>query len=155
MSDADAFQRVNAAALRLLSYRPRSEAELRARLIRRFSSAVVDDVIGSLRGRSLLDDARFAQQWTDSRDAHRPRSATAVRRELVSKGIDRSLADEAVSDLDDEDSAYRAALPRARRLEEADLATFRRRLTGYLLRRGFTQSVARRTIIRLESEMGR
>ena len=47
--------------------------------------------------------------------------------------------------LDDEESAYRAGLRAAASLADADYTTFRRRLQGYLYRRGFSQAVIRRT----------
>ena len=71
----------------------------------------------------------------------------------MSKGIDRAVADEAVGGIDDEESAYRAGLAPARRLAQGELPTFRRRLWGYLRRRGYSPSVSRRTINRLWAEM--
>ena len=48
MNDSDSFERASAAALRLLSHRPRSEAETRTRLRRRFPAHVVERVMESL-----------------------------------------------------------------------------------------------------------
>ena len=149
MNDSDPSQRVRAAALRFLSYRPRSEAEVRARLRRRFPAPLVEQVITGLREQALVDDAGFARLWTDSRDSSKPRSAWAIKRELRAKGIDSGLAEEAVREIDDEDAAYRAAQPLARRVHGNGIAAFRRRLWGLLKRRGFSDSVARRVINRL------
>ncbi|MCH7786140.1 MAG: regulatory protein RecX [Chloroflexi bacterium] len=153
MSNSESFQRVNAAALRFLSYRPRSEAEVRTRLLRRFPSNVVEEVIESLSEQNLLDDTSFSRLWTDSRVSHRPRSAAAIKRELITKGVAKDVAEDAVRDVDDQDSAYRAGLKLARRLEQADLNVFRRKMWGYLHRRGFGGSVARRTVARLWDEL--
>ena len=152
MNDSESFQRANAAASRLLSYRPRSKALLRGRLSRRFPAHLVDRVIESLTEQALVDDVKFAELWTDSRDSLNPRSASAIRRELLSKGVAGDVADAAVRDIDDHDSAYRAGLGPARRLEQADVATFRRKLWGYLQRRGFSGSVTRHTIGQLLHE---
>jgi regulatory protein len=152
MSETDSFERASAAALRFLSYRPRSQGEVRARLRRGFPSGVVESVIESLAERSLLDDGKFARLWSNNRDALNPRSAAAIRRELISKGVPRDDAEAAVSDLDDQDSAYRAGLKPARRLQQGDFPTFRRKLWGYLRRRGFSESVTRHTIGRLWDE---
>ena len=149
MSDADPSQRARAATLRLLSYRPRSEAEVRVHLRRRFDSPVVEKVIDTLVEQSLLDDIAFARLWSESRHSHHPRSAWAVKRELTAKGVDRDIAAEAVEDIDDEESAYRAGLRLAQKLEEADIRTFRRKIWGYLRRRGFSESVSRHTTDRL------
>ena len=152
MNDSESFQRANAAALRLLSYRPRSEAEVRNRLRGRFPPHVVEQVIESLEEQALVDDSKFAKLWRDSRDSLNPRSASTIRRELISKGVASDTAEAAVDNMDDEDSAYRAGLKPARRLQSADLPLFRRRLWGHLRRRGFSDSVARRTIARLWDE---
>ena len=154
MNDSESFQQANATALRLLAHRPRSEAEIRARLRRRFHPSVVDAVVVALHEQGLLDDARFARMWRESRDSHRPRSAASIRQELISKGVDREIAEEAVQDLDDEESAYRAAERFARRLGQADFGAFRSRLWGHLRRRGYSASVARQTIDRLWESRG-
>ena len=152
MNDSDSFERASAAALRLLSHRPRSEAETRTRLRRRFPAHVVERVMESLTRQGLVNDPAFASLWKDSRQSFRPRSAAAIRRELVSKGVSREVAETSVRDVDDHDAAYRAALKPAGRLHQVDLATFRRKLRGYLQRRGFSQSVVRETIARLWEE---
>ncbi|MDP6402581.1 MAG: regulatory protein RecX [SAR202 cluster bacterium] len=152
MNDTEPHQRATAAALRFLSHRPRSKEEVRTRLRRSFPADVVDQVIDDLTERSLVDDSSFAKLWRDSRDSFNPRSATAIKRELISKGVAGDLAQRTVDDLDDMDSAYRAGLKHARRLERADLSTYRRRLWGYLQRRGFSSSVTRQTIARLLDE---
>ena len=155
MIDSDSFQRASAAALRFLSHRPRSEAEVRARLQRGFSPQVVDRVVEALADRDMVDDSKFAELWRDSRASLSPRSAAAIRRELTAKGVAGEIVDDAVRDIDDLDGAYRAGHRVARRLQRADFSTFRRGLWGYLRRRGFSGSVARHTIARLWDEQGR
>ena len=154
MSDTEPFKRAHAAALRFLSHRPRSEAEVRTHLHRRFSATLSQRVVESLKEDSLLDDSAFALLWKESRVSHRPRSAWAIKRELAAKGVRKGLAEEAVRDVDDYDTAYRAGLVPARRIGAADLATFRRRLWGFLRRRGFSESVSRQTINRLQADVG-
>ena len=99
-----------------------------------------------------MDDASFAKLWRDTRETLNPRSAAAIKRELILKGVASELAKSAVQDLDDRDSAYRAGLKPARRLAQSDFSTFQRRLWGYLQRRGFSPSVTRETIDRLWEE---
>ena len=153
MNDSEPFQRANSAALRFISYRPRSEAEVRARLRRDFPEDLVEEVVDALKGQAHLDDATFASLWRDARASLNPRSADTIRRELISKGVDQGLADEAISLVDDEDGAYRVALKFARRLQCADVPTFNRKLRGYLRRRGFGESVARSAIARARDEV--
>lgn len=147
--DSEQTRRASASAIRHLSRRPRSEAEVRAHLRRAYPPEIVDQVIQSLCAQSLIDDRAFARNWTDSRLRNKPRSAYMVKRELLGKGIDSEIADNAVSDVDDSDAAYRAASAYAPRLRNADYDAFHRRLYGYLARRGFSASVSRRVVSRL------
>ena len=120
---------------------------------RRFPSYLVEQVIRSLLEQDLLDDSKFASLWKESRNAHRPRSAAAIKHELISRGISRDVAEASVHDIDDQDSAYRAGLKVSRRLNADDFPLFRRKLWGYLQRRGFSGSVTRRIISRLWDEL--
>ena len=75
LTGADLFQRCLNAAFRYLSYRPRSEAELRERLKRRgFEADSMEAVLTRLREQGLVDDLAFAQFWKDNRETFRPRS---------------------------------------------------------------------------------
>ena len=64
---ADLYHRCLGAALRLLSYRPRSEVEMRQRLSLRFEAETVDRVVSHLKERQTLDDATFARFWKENR----------------------------------------------------------------------------------------
>ena len=141
------------AALRLLSHRPRSEAEVRRQLSRRFSLSVVEEAIAVLRGRGLVDDVAFARFWRQSRERHRPRGASAIRWELLRLGVSGEVVEEALEGLDEQENAYRAASGTLRRLRTADYATFRRKLGGYLARRGFRGEIVKGPVERLWSEL--
>jgi regulatory protein len=123
-------------------------------LARGFDVSVVDEAVARLQADGLLDDADFAEAWRSNRERHRPRSASSVRRELLQRGVDREIAVEAVSEMDDEEAAMRAAEGPARRLASLDRATFTRRLGGYLARRGFGVDVVFKTIERLSAGAG-
>ena len=64
----------------------------------------------------------------------------------------REVAEEAVAGLDDDANAYRAGLGRMRSLGGLDYVAFRRRLEGYLQRRGFGTGVVRKAVERLWRE---
>jgi regulatory protein len=139
-----------AAAMRFLSYRPRSEAELRQRLARRGATAdIVDGAISRLGELGLVDDAAFARAWVDGRSRLSPRSRRLLRRELQAKGIDGEAAHEALGPLDDEDAALRAGERRATAMRGLPYPEFRRRLGELLRRRGFDAETVRRTVERL------
>jgi len=143
------------AALNLLSYRPRSEKEMRFRLGRHgIAPEVVEETVKRLRRLHYLDDGAFAQFWTERRDGVSPRSRALIQRELRFKGIDAETASSTVEGLDDEEAAYRAASKRLPAVAGLSRELFRRRLGGFLTRRGFAYDVVRRTLERCWSEVG-
>jgi regulatory protein len=150
---ADQFQRCLNAAYRLLGYRPRSESELRQRLQRRsFDGDSVAAVLARLKTQGLVDDLAFARFWQENRQSFRPRSQWLTRRELRQKGVSQDIIDRVATGLDDEDSAYRAALLKARRLATADYESFRRKLGQFLKRRGFGYGLIKTTVERVWQE---
>ncbi len=152
---AEHFRRCMDAALRYLSFRPRSEAEMRQRLARRgFDKDGVDAVLLKLKGQGLVDDAAFARFWKENRELFSPRSQRLTSLELRRKGVTGEIIDEVAGTVDDSDSAYRAALSRARLLPTTEYGTFRRRLGEYLRRRGFSYEVASHTVERVWRELG-
>jgi len=154
LAAADLFGKCLNAALRLLSYRPRSEAEIRTRLSRRFDRETIEGVILQLRERQMIDDVAFAAFWREARDSFSPRGRLLLKVELRNKGIDPELIDKVLDGIDDEESAYRAAQKRGRTLAKEDYETFRRKLGAFLRRRGFSYGVVNRTTERLWQELG-
>jgi len=152
---ADLFQRCLNAAYHFLSYRPRSQAELKQRLHRRgFDGDDVAAVLAKLKEQGLVDDLAFAEFWKDNRQSFRPRSQWLTRLELRQKGVNEEIIDRVAAEVDDEDCAYRAAVAKARRLSTADYENFRRRLGDYLKRRGFGYGLIKPTVERVWRERG-
>lgn len=142
-------------ALHLLSYRPRSEGEVRSRLRRQgFGEEVIEHVVERLRELGLLDDLAFALVFKESREAFRPRSKRLLERELRKKEVSPEVIAEAVADVDDESEAYRAGLKISRRLAGEEFPEFRRKLAAYLSRRGFDWEVIKAVTERLWKEIG-
>ena len=153
---SDCFYRCFNAAAHYLGYRPRSEHELRERLQRRgFDGDSVDAVLAKLKEQGLVDDIAFAQFWRDNRQSFSPRSQWLTKLELRQKGVATDIIDQVVDTVDNTDSAYRVALSKAHSLSQSDYQSFRRRLGGYLKRRGFGYGVINHTIERIWQEQGR
>jgi regulatory protein len=140
-------------ALRLLSYRPRSETEIRTRLVRRFDKQTVEQVIHHLKAEKFLDDTAFATFWKGSRQSFSPRSKRMLSTELRSKGIDPEVVSETLTGIDDADNAYRVAQKKMRTIPKDDYKTFRRKLGAMLSRRGFSYDVVDRTVDRVWREL--
>ena len=154
LARSDHFHRCLNAAVHYLSYRPRSESEIREQLHRRgFDGDTVEAVIARLKEQGLIDDVAFAQFWKENRQSFSPRSRWLTSFELRQKGVANDIIDQVVGAVDDADSAYRAALSKARSLPLSDYQSFRRRLGEYLRRRGFGYEVINQTIGRMWQEL--
>lgn len=134
------------AAYYYLSYRPRSEGEIRQWLDKRgFASEVVETAIGKLREQNLSDDFAFAKFWRDDRLSFRPKSKRLIKRELRDKKVASDIIEQVTSDIDDEEIAYKLGSSRLPTLVHLDYPAFYRRLTSYLAYRGFNYEVIKRT----------
>lgn len=150
---ADLFHKGLNAALRFLSHRPRSEAEIRMRLWRRFEGETIDRVLLWLKERQMIDDVAFAQFWKENRESFSPRGKRLLKLELRRKGVDPEVIGGVVEGIDEEESAYRAAQKKVHLLAKEDYNTFRRKLGAFLGRRGFGYEVIDHTIKRLWQEI--
>jgi len=153
LTQSNLFHKCMDAAVQFLSYRPRSESEVRQRLRRRgFDREVAEQVILKLKERRLIDDAAFAEFWMNNRLSFSPRSARLINLELRRKGVAAQTASGVVQSLDDEHSAYEAGLKAAHRLSRLDYDDFHRRLYDYLRRRGFNHDRCKRAVESLWQE---
>jgi len=141
------------AAYRYLSYRPRSEAELRQWLRRRnFGSEVTEEAIARLREQNLCDDFAFAQFWKDNRLSFKPKSKRLIEKELREKKVAPEIIEQVTADINDEDIAYKLGSSRISALVHLDYPDFFRRLSNFLGYRGFGYQVIRDTAARLWRE---
>jgi regulatory protein len=141
------------AALHFLGYRPRSEAEIRARLRRRkFDERPIENAIQRLEEQGLIDDLAFAQFWRENRDSFSPRSKRLLEMELRTKGVPPHVIEDTLESSDDQLNAYRAGAKKARALQALEYSAFREKLVALLQRRGFGYDVIGSTVERLWSE---
>ena len=153
LARSDCFHRCLNTAAHYLGYRPRSEYEIRERLYHRgFNGDSVEAVINRLKEQGLVDDLAFAQFWRDNRQSFSPRSQWLTKLELRQKGVADDIVAQVVDGVDEDESAYRAALGKARSLPQSDYQGFHRRLGEYLKRRGFGYRAINQTIERFWQE---
>ncbi|PWT89601.1 MAG: hypothetical protein C5B55_11140 [Blastocatellia bacterium] len=95
---AEVRKRTFERAVKLLAAKPRSVAELRARLLRSSGAnkAVIDTVIERLSEYGYLDDARFAFSYASLKVKQRPIGRRRLERDLKFKKVDNSVAEEAL-----------------------------------------------------------
>jgi len=141
------------AALRLLSYRPRSESELRKRLSKTFAIHLVDDAIDQLKSQGLIDDVAFATFWSRNRQKYRPKGAATVRWELLNMGVSGETIQSTLEDFDEGSAARLAVIRVAERLVTQGQKVFERKVGGHLRRRGFASATVRGTVEQLWREL--
>lgn len=128
---------------RLLAIRPRSEKEVRDRLVRkRFSSRAVSGAISVLKEKSLIDDLKFARLWVESRMNRNPRGTRLLKKELRTKGVAWPAIEQVLADTKADDAPLAQALAEAKLpgLKALPLPAAKRKLFGFLARRGFDYS---------------
>jgi regulatory protein len=131
-----AFQK----AIKLLDYRPRTGQEIRRKLHQKgFEPGQIEQVMERLESAHLIQDEKFAASWVESRNQFRPRSKRVLQYELRSKGIDEGLIAKALEgSVEDLELATRAAAKMVRRLASLDWQEFKKKLSAFLARRGFS-----------------
>ena len=153
MVDSNSLQDCLNAAYRYLSYRPRSEGEIRHWLHRRrFANEVTEKTIAKLREQNLSDDFAFAQFWAGNRLSFRPKSKRLIKKELRDKKVAAEIIEQVTKDIDDEEIAYKLGSSRMPALAHLDYPDFYRRLSSYLTYRGFGYEVIKHTATLLWQE---
>jgi regulatory protein len=136
--------RVYDRALAMLAVRARSARELRMGLLRkREPEKLVDAAVARLLAAGALDDELFARGYVRSKMTRSGFSPRRLQAELARRGVARGIADAAIREVTEDEEIDPAALLRdlvarkLRTLTKVDAPTRRRRLHGYLARRGY------------------
>jgi regulatory protein len=149
----DARERAYQQAMLFLSYRARSESEIRQNLRKHeIPEPVIEQTLERLRQDGLANDAQFARMWVENRTAFRPRSRRLMAMELRQKGLASEAVSSAIEQVDDEALAYDAAQKRVARLKGLEWNEFRKKMSDFLARRGFSYSVIAPVVTRIWNE---
>ena len=112
--------------------------------VRGIDSEIAERVLDRFEEAQIIDDAVFARAFTNSRIRGKGLAKTAIARELRQKGIEQTLIETALEDLDTESELARArelAVNRVRRMVHLEKAVIQRRMAGFLGRKGYSSSV--------------
>lgn len=143
MTDDDVLKQARNRALRYLTYRDRTEHELRTYLAGKdFDPQTIGLVMDYLKRLGYVDDARFARQWGRYRIECKQFGRFRLRQDLRAKGLDDALIEQTLQDLygalDEKELARDAARQKLPRWKNLDKTKQRRRLAGFLQRKGFS-----------------
>lgn len=131
-------------ALNILAFRARSSSELARSLIRKGEEHPhVDWTIARLTEQGLLDDEAFARSFARAKVVGGKQSRRRVQQDLARKGVSRTVSEDAIDTVFEEEAVDQrsiveeAARKKLRSLAGLDPAVQRRRLYGFLARRGY------------------
>ena len=141
----------------ILARRMYSSSEIRKKLKEQgYTDEIIDNVILMMEGYGYLNDKTFAEEWIQSRRQNNPKGKIVLKRELTQKGIEGDIIEEVFNQSFDESQQSEIALDMARRKSRSyrndDPISARRKLQGYLIRRGFDFETVRNVVDKVLSE---
>ena len=114
-----------------------------------FSAGTIETSIEELIRSGHIRDRKYAENWVVRRQKSNPRGKTLLKHELVDKGIDKETAEQVVATVEAEDEtkvALQIAQKRAKQYKRLPTHVAKRRLHGFLARRGFGSDIVRQVL---------
>ena len=153
----DTYETAFQKALQFIQHRPRSVEETRKRLTEKgFSDEVVQSTLDRLIEKNWLNDFDFSRQWIENRNTFRPRSNRLLAYELRMKGVADDEIRQALEAFggDQTELAYQAGIKKAKQCRMDTWLDFRKKVGGYLTRRGFHYGIVNPITERLWEDFG-
>lgn len=151
------LQKAKDAAYNYLSYRARSVKELREKLVQKeFAEEIIEQVVDDLQRQKLLNDREFARRFVEAR-LGRANGSRKLAQELRRKGIETEIIDEVLGEfaatLDSEERAMGLLGKQAWRYRGLERDKAKRRMLGFLARRGYDAQMARSAVDKVWQEL--
>ncbi len=148
------YEKLVNTSIRFVSFRPRSEKELRDFLIKKLmkwkvsGDVLINKVIARMGELGYVDDQKFATWWVEQRNTFRPKGMALLARELYQKGIARDLIEEVLgqSKGSDEEAARIVVNKKLKILKHLSRLEKKKKLYGFLGRRGFSSETINRVV---------
>lgn len=143
-------KRAENVSIAALTRRGMSRWELEKTLIsRELEPEVIEAELDRLQSVGLVDDGALAETIVRTQHDRKGLGRGALTAELRRRHIDQEHIDAALEQVDDDDEQSRAtelALKRASQLSSYDFETAKRRLTAFLMRKGYGSSIVRNAV---------
>lgn len=138
---ADEAMRAKNFALNILRENIYSKTQMTQQLEREgFKEQTVKTIIIELINSGHIRDRLYAEKWVQRRQKSNPRGRTVLKQELIEKGVDPETAEQVLAEVKTEDEARLAlqiARKRVKQYRRLPIHVAKRRLHGFLARRGF------------------
>ena len=158
--EANDLEAARSVAFRYLGFAARSSREITKRLERsEFTPEVIEAIVAELVAQNYLDDEKFAQDWVEDRADRKRYGRRRLSQELNNKGIAKDTVQEAMETVSDEDELRRAVDAAqtkwrgldVQKLSHEEFAAEKRRLIGFLQRRGFSYDIIKKVFVALKA----
>lgn len=151
----DPLAKAKESAMMYLGYRDRSVKEMKVKLIQKgFPEEIIEMVLGILTKANLLNDERFATNFSRSKIEGKSWGPEKIRSELYIKGIEKELLERVIRKMYEEysqlDLIRKLLTKRLRYHDELEKKDMKRHI-DYLKRRGFRWDVIRKVIAEYEN----
>jgi len=139
----DDFEKFYKAAVRFLSFRPRSEKEVRDYLTKKkCDDLTAKRIIESLKRDKFINDEEFTRMWIRERTLIKPKAVRVIKMELKQKGISKELIEEAFENSDDSPSDLNLAVQLIEKKlrtihDQSDKYKVKEKLGRFLASKGF------------------
>lgn len=149
----DDYEKYLNLAVRFLSYRPRSEKEMKDYFKKKNAPVeITDQVMAFLKEKKFVNDEEFAKLWVSQRKTLRVKSKHMIKMELLQKGIDAEIieqvlaGDEEEEGVNDVEQARKLVRNRLQRYKGLTRQELYQKLGGFLGRRGFGWEAIKKSI---------
>ena len=145
-------RRAREKALWLLSARDYAAGEMVAKLAPEAGQDIAEETVAALAEQGLIREEVYARRLAEEYCGRRHYPQKRAVLEMVRRGVDRDIAEQAVSENGSDDLQEALALLQKKRYTDTDKDKLRQKAFGFLARQGFDYSTARRAIERWSEE---
>jgi regulatory protein len=135
--------------LKFASLRPRSEKEIRDWFKRKkIHESLHKNLFDRLKHLDLIDDRKFAEWWVEQRITFKPKGKRALTMELRQKGIKKEIVNQVLIDspIDEEKMAKELLAKNSYKWERRPSLKAKQKMSEFLLRKGFSWEVVKKTV---------
>jgi regulatory protein len=138
-------------AFRYLNYKPRSEKEVRTKLLqKKITEKTIDEIITSLKDLKFIDDVNYAKMYVESKVTLKPEGSRVLKMKLAGKGIEKELSQKTVEENYPEETEIKKAKDLinkySKRVKAKNSADKKQKIYRHLLSKGFSYDVISRVL---------
>ncbi|NLZ52419.1 MAG: recombinase RecX [Thermoanaerobacteraceae bacterium] len=149
---AEEQSKANNYALKLLSYRARSEHEIKSQLYQKgYESSIIEETVRYLKKYNYIDDYAFAKALVNDELNLKQSGEALIKQKLFQKGISKEIIQSVLAELLDEEESLAACIKLAEKKlntsyrDDAPIDKMRK-VAAFLQRRGYPYSMIKKAV---------